>query len=352
MANPDSERALEEMRKNYAQSERSIGGATFAGLEKLVPFKNGKTLTNSARNTYLNCNRKYQYSYVYGLAPRKPSVPFLVGGLFHDELDKMYTDGEFDETAARNRIAKACEKASNYEGLTPDDSDKIWMQQAIAMGAVKGYAKRYLEQDLEKWEVIAAEGDFSVPIGDGWFYKGKTDLIVRERKVNKMLGRRRNLLVEHKTAGRLDAAYVAKLPLDSQILGYAWAKGQEGVKLDGVIYNVTKKPQIRLRQNETMNQFYKRVEEEYILNPVSYFYRETLVFSPQDIKRFAGDLKDFTKDIERSQAANKFSVNTSHCTAMGVCPFMKLCLEGVNKTTLMHYRIKDRPHEELPQEDA
>jgi len=339
--------ALRLMKENYrnAPAERSVGGAAFAGLVKLVPFKNGKTLTNSSRSMFLNCRRKYQYSYVYGLAPRKPSVPFLVGGLFHDELDRMYTAGEFDEEAAKARIATACEKAANTEGLVPEDSDNIYVQQAIAFGAVKGYAANYLASDLKKWRVVAAEGDFSVPINSSWTYRGKTDLVVEERATG------RTLLVEHKTAGRLDAGYVAKLPMDSQILGYAWAKRQEKLRLAGVVYNVTKKPQIRQRQTETLRQFYQRIEDEYALNPAAYFYREILVFSDGDIDRFAGELEDFTRDVEQAQERNKFSVNPSQCTAMGVCPFMRLCLDGVNKETLMHYRIKDRPHEELPQED-
>lgn len=335
---------IEELRKNWVK-ERRMGGATFAGLAKLKPFPDGKQLTNSARSTFLNCRRKYEYTYVYGLAPRKPSVPFLVGGLFHDELDQMYTNGVFEEDEARKRIAKACERASHSEGLTPEDSDKIWMQQAIAFGAVKGYAQQYLAPDLKRWKVIAAEGSFDIELPGGWRYRGKTDLVVQDRKTG------RNLLVEHKTAGQLNAGYVAKLPLDNQILGYAWAKSQEKVKLDGVVYNVTKKPGIRQRQNETMNQFYKRVEDEYILNPGAYFYRETLVFEQSDLDRFSNELKQFLGEIDRCHDEKYFYQNTTQCTTMGVCPFMKLCLEGVNKETLMHYRIKERAHEELPQED-
>jgi hypothetical protein len=327
------------------KEERSIGGATFAGLQKLKAFENGKTLTNSARSTFLNCRKKYQYSYVYGLAPRKPSIPFLVGGLFHEELDIAYTEGEFDEDAARLRIRKACDKASRGEGLTPEDSEKIYMQQAIAMGAVKGYMEKYLVDDLKNWEVVEAEGSFKIAMPGGWTYHGKTDLVVKDKKTKKIK------LIEHKTAGKLDAAYVAKLPLDNQIIGYAWAKGKEGVKLDGVVYNVTKKPAIRQRQNESINEFYKRVEAEYTARPEEYFYRESLVFSSASIANFEVELKKFTGEIDRCHDEEFFYQNTSQCTAMGVCPFMKLCTDGVTPENLMLYRVKGRPHEEIPAEE-
>ncbi len=170
-------------------------------------------------------------------------------------------------------------------------------------------------------------------------------MVVRERKSGRVK------LVEHKTAGRLDAAYVAKLPLDNQIIGYAWAKGKEKVKLEGVVYNVTKKPSIRLRQNETLNDFYKRIESEYTERPEEYFYRESLSFSPDDLKRFETELTRFMGEIDRCHKEDFFYQNTSQCTAMGVCPFMKLCCEGATKENLMLYRVKGRPHEEIPEED-
>lgn len=336
---------LMESLKGMWKGKRSIGGATFAGLAKLKAFRDGRTLTNSARSTFLNCRRKYQYTYVYGLAPRKPSIPFLVGGLFHDELDRVYTEQEFDEAGARKRVSLACEKAADAPGLRGQDSDQIWVQQAIVMGAVKGYVKMYMGRDLKAWKVISAEGSFSIKMPGGWTYNGKTDLLVQEKKTGL------NILVEHKTAGRLDAGYVAKLPLDNQILGYAWSKDQEGIPVDEVLYNVTKKPQIRQKSGESLREFFKRIEQEYEFDPGKYFYRERLTFNNSDLVRFSDELSQFVAEIDRCEKEKFYYQNTTHCTAMGVCPFMKLCLDGVNKETLMHYRIKDRPHEELPQED-
>lgn len=318
---------------------------TFATAAHLKPFKWGKVLTNSARSTFLNCPQKYQYSYVYGLAPRRPSIPFLVGGLFHNELEEMYKSGKLSPNAAAQRVGDACEEACKFPGVRAEDSDNIWMQQAVVMGMVKGYAQLYLKKDLEKYKVVEAEGSFKAQLDRDWTYTGKKDLVLQERKSKALV------LMEHKTAGRLDAAYVAKLPMDNQILGYGWAqREQAGKKFDKIIYNVTKKPQIRQTQKESIKQFMKRVEDDYHLNPGTYFYRETLLFSDNDLDRFGTQLRKFSRNIDRAQREDDFFQNAGHCTAMGTCPFMRLCLEGINKDTLLHYRVKERAHEELPEE--
>src|SRR5260370_18002 len=81
----------DELKKQWVNPRRFAGNA-LAGLSKLKAFAHGKDLTNSARSTFMNCRKKYEYSYVYGLATRRPSIPFLVGGLFHGALDRCYSN--------------------------------------------------------------------------------------------------------------------------------------------------------------------------------------------------------------------------------------------------------------------
>ena len=338
-----SKEVLQQLVDQWNTNSRNVAGeVTFAGFNKLKPFKYGKELTNSARSTFMNCQKKYEYSYIYGLAPRKTNIPFLVGGLFHDELEHMYKDKKLNIKAMEKRVSKACEKACKYPGVLADDSEKIWMQQAIVTGMVKGYAAMYLKGDLTKYRVVETEGEFKTNINKEWVYRGKKDLVVSSIKTKKLY------LVEHKTTAMITAGYVGKLPMDNQILGYAWTQKKSGKKFDGIIYNVTKKPGIKQRQTESLQQFYKRVEEEYMLNPGAYFYRETINFTDKDLLRFEEELKRFVGYIERAYSENYFMQNAGHCNSMGICPFMQLCLNGVSKETLMNYRIKEKAHEELP----
>lgn len=336
---------IELLKAQWANPRRFAGNA-LAGLSKFKAFAQGKELTNSARSTFMNCRKKYEYSYVYNLATRRPSIPFLVGGLFHNALDRCYSNGfALDIDAEKDVAERECEKASQAPGLTPEESDKVWVQAATVVGLLTGYKKQWLAQDKRNWDVIEAEGTFDVPLPGGWRYRGKTDLVVRDRKTKAVK------LVEHKTTGRLDAGYVAKLPLDNQILGYIWAKNQEKLGIKEVVYNVSRKPSIRLKQSETLDAFCKRLVEEYNLNTATYYYRETLVFDPSDVERFRAELFSFVEEIDRCEERKFYYQNTTQCTAMGVCPFMALCTGGVNEETLGMYRVKERAHEELPDED-
>lgn len=336
----------EKAAKLLSASREMAGGAKTVA-DGLPPLRWGGELSNSARTTFLNCRKKWEWQYGRRLSPRKPSVPFLVGGLVHDGLERMYTTGEFDEAGARGIVDAACDKASRETSLSSEESDRVWEQQAMVMGILKGYAAMYLEKDLRVWDIVSAESQFSYSL-PGKITKwavGKRDMVVKVRKTGKVG------LVEHKTAGRLDANYIAKLPLDAQIMGYANSILKETGRLpDFVVYNVMKKSQLRRKQAESFEQFQRRIEEEYTANPTVYFYRETLSFTPASIAAYEREQVRFANELDRAIEERYFSMNTSQCTAMGVCPYMRLCIEGANKDTLAHYRVRSRTHEELSEE--
>lgn len=314
-------------------------------VSKLPELRWDGDLTNSARSTFLNCRKKFEWQYLRRLSPRAPSVPFLVGGQFHNELELMYKEGNFDEGEAADRVSEACDKACMETSLTPEQSDKVWEQQALILGMLAGYAKHYLARDLKTWKVLEVEKSFKYPLPNGWNQRGKRDMLVQQRKDGKVV------LVEHKTAARVDAHYVAKLPLDSQIIGYAKSvKVERGKAPDGVCYNVARKAQLRKGKKETFEQFAKRLKVEYSLNPGAYFYRATLLFSAQNLVRFETELGLFAKEMQRAIKEQFFYQNTTQCTSMGVCPYMSLCIQGPNRENLSRFRERAQMHEELEEE--
>lgn len=299
-------------------------------------------LSNSARTTYLNCRKQFEWQYLRRLSPRAVSVPFLVGGLVHNGLEHMYALGRFDEDVERAAVKKACSIAAKTAGMTQVQSDRVYQQSAMVMGILKGYAKHYLERDLAKWEVIECEAAFEYGLPNGYKAVGKRDMVVRERKS------RRLILVEHKTAATIDADYVAKLPLDAQIIGYVRSLQKALGKLpDGVCYNVIKKVAIRQKQTESFNAYLKRVEDVYYKEPANYFYRETLSFTAKNVADFATEIERFSEEMDRSIKEKFFYKNTSHCTRYGVCAYMRLCIDGPTKDNLTHFRVRAAAHEEL-----
>lgn len=302
-------------------------------------------LTNSARTTFMNCRQKFAWQYLHRLSPRVPSIPLLVGSLVHNGLERLYANGRFEEQAERDIVEGACDKACMETSLDSKQSDRVWEQSAMVMGILKGYVKLYLKKDLAAWKVKEVEASFAYPLPNGWKARGKRDMVVI-RKADGKVG-----LVEHKTASRVDANYVSKLPLDAQIIGYANSIKKETGKLPSfVVYNVMKKAQLRKSQRETFEAFQRRIEQDYVLNPSVYFYRETLQFSERDVRRYEEEHDHFSREMERAIEEKYFYKNTSECTRYGPCPFMGLCIEGPNRANLSRFRERVDMHEELSEQ--
>lgn len=293
----------------------------------------------------MNCRQKFSWQYLHRLSPRAPSLPFLVGGLVHNGLERMYKSGGFDTYEERGVVEAACDKACMESSLTTQQSDKAWEQSAVVMGILGGYAKYYLKRDLAAWRVKEAEASFSYPLPNGWKAMGKRDMVV-VRKSDGKVG-----LVEHKTASRVDANYVSKLPLDAQIIGYANSIKKETGRLPSfVVYNVMKKSQLRRSQKETFDAFQRRIEQDYLLNPSVYYYRETLQFSERDVARYEEEHNKFAREMERAIKEKYFYKNTSECTRYGPCPYMPLCIQGPNRANLSRFRERTETHEELAEQ--
>jgi len=317
----------------------------------------GLVMTNSMRRQFTGCRRRCYWQYVQRLTPRAVFVPYLTGGLFHAELGAAYlgTSGmcdpdvdkpkpfTFDAQLAAARVTAVVEAAlKDSVGLTPEDVDKVWMQQAVVCGMVAGHAKRYLKQDRAAWKVLGVEvKDTVLPIrGTGWSLAGALDLLVEEKG--------KPLIVEHKTTADISASYVARIPLDWQILGYAWlAAAKLGRPVNWVVYNMVKKPTIRQRKGETMEGFLERLEDVYATEPHKYFHRERVKVTAPMVKAFLAELAQFVGEFDRCLETGFWYQNAYACDLRGACPYMRLCLEGPNKANLLHYTRRAAKHAEL-----
>lgn len=297
------------------------------------------TLTNSARSTFLNCRKKFYWQYIRRLTPIKPSTPLLVGSLFHDGLELFYGKG-LDIEEYRLVVQKKLEEQMSLVS-NDEESSRLWQQEALVMGMLTAYVKRYSKQDKEKWKVIAPETDFVFQIpGSPLKYAGKRDLLVELKKDKS------TVLVEHKTTGRLDAGYLAKLPLDNQILNYANSVLIETGKLPKhIVYNVIQKLAIRQKQSETLQQFYDRMLMEYDYNLEKLFYREIIPVQKNVVMDAAEELCKCANEVQRCITTGYYYMNTTQCTQYGTCPYMSLCTK--TKDAEFQFTIRETAHAEL-----
>lgn len=297
-----------------------------------------ESLTNSSRSCFLNCRKKFYWTYIRRLTPIKPSVPLLVGSLFHNGLELFYKN-KLNIDDYREEVQKALD-AQMINIKTDEESSRLWQQEAIVMGMLIGYVKRYKKQDKEKWNIIAPETEFSFKIPESrLLFSGKRDLLVSTKN-------KETVLVEHKTTSKLDASYLSKLPLDNQILCYAYSVLVETKKLPkNIVYNVVQKIGIKQKQNETLQQYYDRVVDEYTNNIQTLFFRELIPVNKSDVMSAADELHKFAREIERAIDEGFFYMNTTQCTMYGMCPYMPLCTK--QKDAEYQYSIRESEHAEL-----
>lgn len=254
-----------------------------------------RVITNSERELFA-CHKLWFFSSIEGLTANKHAAPLRQGGLVGRGIEAWALSGstmtieEIDASVLTPWLEGRVEYAREHDGsfLVMEESiaeDTALYAQSRAMLA--GYVKRWAG-DAEEWETIAVEAQVfrylvhplkpgkplldypadprgpvdTVTLIEGkprkrrrrWGYGGKIDRLVRHRATAAVW------LVETKTTKdtNLDA-FCRKLHFDPQTRGYAWAlsrpvighsdtalmvqlaDGEEGFKIEGVMYDVLRK---------------------------------------------------------------------------------------------------------------
>lgn len=230
---------------------------------------------------------------------------------------------------------------------------------ATIRGLLHGYHHRWL---AERWEVHEIEREFRAPIVNPrtgrrcrtFEQAGKRDGIVSR------LGE--TLLLEHKTCSEdLDAPwYWTRLTIDTQISSYLLACSVTEQKLDGVLYDVIRKPEIRPKKltgqerqrfadsgeycgrtfdatvidawradpecRETHAMFEARLAQDTLTRPDWYFARRIVRRLDSELLTYAEELWLTAEDIRTALRTADRRRNDRACTAYGrPCEYLDLC---------------------------
>lgn len=311
-----------------------------------------RIITNSMRGTYTTCRRKFWLEYGQRLKLRGTKHYFAVGQWVHKELELMYTSRKFDMGAMRKRINESM-KSVLAQAATADHQEKLVHGAAIAMGVCTAYADMYLKHDLARMKFPELEKSFGpFPInGTRWKYSGVRDGMVEWIAPDDRYDAKRGetALLENKTTAAMDANYFARLPIDNQILGYLWAKREEGGKQPtSVLYNVMQKSRLRNKKTESRSQYLDRIVDDYRINRTKYFYREKVLFFPGMLDVFQRSLVDTVNELEWCMKQNTWSMNDRACMALGRCEFFPLCSSGFqDEHAFMLYERREKMHGEV-----
>lgn len=288
-------------------------------------------MTNSGRECFQTCHRKYWWKYVRGLEPRGIQDNLEIGKMFHAGIAKMLQGASLEE-------------ALNTLVIDQDNAD---LADCILMA--RFLLERYHAQNkpVMKWpELLAVEFPFSFRIGeiDGntvWC-AGVIDAMVRDSS-------KQAWVVEHKTAGIIDSEYLEKVSLDQQITTYLAAAKLilGGEAIAGVIYNVCGKPRIYRRQGESTELYLTRAEAEYVAKPNVYFGEQPAYRNESDTVVMMREMLEVSREVIHCRKSDFWPKSTGQCFMRNRrCPFVELCRDGENLHTIGAYERRE-PFPEL-----
>ncbi len=327
-------------------------------LPQLNPSTNRALLTNSTIQTWKTCPRKHYLQYVLGLRPAHDADPLRIGTSCHAGFELVKQGLPIEAVAESIR--------SSYDATTPPPwlTDEDWAVECETVVAlVCGWAERYAGDTLA--EYVAVEAVFQMPIVNPSTGKptptytagGKIDGIVK-------LPDGRLMVCEHKTTGdgiELGSNYWKRLLMDGQISLYMMGARNAGFDVQGVVYDVTRKPSIKPKdiakkdrayatsqgnyfglrltaecpERETPELYGARLLADTRERPEFYFARMEITRLDSDLKEFQAELWSVQRTIRASEldqrewGAAAWPRNTGACIGFGACQFLNVC-RGIN----------------------
>ena len=292
-------------------------------------------LTSTRLAGMRKCPRLHYWRYELGLARVRQATPLRFGSLFHKGLELRHSmAGQLAEDALASILQAVL---AEYDAV-PDWADRTeWTVERETLGALlSGHIWRYGQDDLQ---FVAVEQAFELPLVNPdsgalsrtFSLAGKIDAIVR-------LPDGRLAVLEYKTAGEdiaPDSEYWLRLRCDGQISLYVLAARAMGYDVATVLYDVTRKPTIRLRQKETPEAFGQRLLADIAERPGFYYQRREVPRLEDDLVQFRAELWQQAQQLLdlRRRASHLTDPATAHFRNVGrmtcgYCDFADLCLSG------------------------
>ena len=248
-------------------------------------------ITASMIASYKKCPRRYELEYVHDLVyTGGTSDALTIGTDYHANVEHILNHEDYDHSGLAGKMAEAFEK--------------------------------YI--DWQSWNA-KPEQEFKVRLARGIYLKGKLDAITAD-----------GLPVEHKTTGQFDLyRYLDHLAYDDQIAIYMLATGTNRAH-----YTVIQKPSIRLKKDETEEEYLERVSEWY---------------SPEhvvcvDVTRTNRELEAKRQEIiyiaKQIQKTKNFWRNPNSC-ALAPCAYESICLHYEPQMQVIDFVKKERKNLEL-----
>ncbi len=303
---------------------------------------------------FLVCPQKYYISNVLGYRRYGVKVAINIGDLFAKCVYWMHKGIPIEECLAfvYKYQEPILEKATNQAQIDEAETSIIIVQAMLEgykshfldvneikttkfnpLGGIEGFDTTNILQIIPEYSITITE-----QIGNYLFrYTNRLDGKI-------IVDKNRLWILEIKTSSSFDEDLIIKLSTNFQINSYLKAMIKKetafggDANIDGVLYRYIMKPSIKQKQNETLEQYRKRLMMDYLDRPERYFKEESLYFEPSSVERFNEDMKYYFENLTQCYITNKWERRGVACDSnFGLCEYLKYCSNPTQETLDTHY---------------
>lgn len=281
-------------------------------------------LTASRMNSLMSCPRKHYYAYELGLRAKDSSDALAFGSAWHNCMEARW-NGEATESALHHADA-----------YNPADPARRYVLRAL----FRAYCEVYADDPLRSAYDVKSEQEFALPLSGSRTFevRGKLDGIAIPADGTAPI------IIEHKTCGESvepTSDYWTRLTYNAQLLQYVLAARACGFDVSEVIYDVARKPLLKVKANETFDAYEERLYADILSRPGFYFARQTVRILDEDLEEFAAMREEIAKQIlyfrsQQRKAVAKGRIPESGwvraCTAINCrgCEYAGFCLSRIS----------------------
>lgn len=277
-------------------------------------------VSQSMLTAFFDCEERHRLSLEGWQTPGTKDA-FTFGSTWHWMMEqdvRAYIAG--NAPYAGKALSALWKRSAQAKAIEAEEQEQI-LAKAIPMR--EGYLKKHGKQDARRiW--LEPEQVFDVAL-DGYRLRGCIDGIVRKGRSGKPW------IVERKTtSGDVGDSYHDLLNFDFQSMFYLTAgEIHLGEKIGGILYDVTRKPTIRQKQNESLAEYSKRIEEAYVGDPDRHFARYEIAVGKKRREEFVEELQKKLSRYSAWFSAGCNSVrNESACVKRWKCEYIPICAGG------------------------
>lgn len=278
-------------------------------------------LSYSSLGYLFSCKRKYYYRYIEHISENRFNFNFFVGNVTHACVATLYKYKQYSIKQILKEFNNEFDKVKKEHFLGSTEIQKILDYKHIILAMIEGYYIKF-KKDIGMSESLSIEYKFEYEIINDIIISGRIDnLIVVDDSIR---------VHEIKTPAVLTTDYILSIRNDFQTTLYYYiynkiCSNNDMPEVNGIIYDIIKKPGIRQKEKETLNSYKTRIKNYYAMGSSAY-YREEIekpLRSEAELFNSLAQTIDFL--VRAEDNITKYYTNDMHCNVYRRCEYYSKC---------------------------